>query len=121
MENNKAAVFLVDSNLESFTPEGISSLKRNQEKVNVTLPGPCLISLTDANVKRYIRYGANQNKGASQTDIFMVDKDGNVDMNTPIIWDFDQVTSISAQPIDQETLTIKGGKFTTIANQEESE
>lgn len=121
VQNNKSSVFMVDSSLEPFKPEGISSLKRNQKKVNVTLTAPCLISVTNNNVKRYIRYGANQNSGASQTDIFMVDKDGNVDMNAPIVWDFDEITDISALPIDQGKLTVKGGKFTTIANQHASE
>src|SRR5690606_679753 len=34
--------------------------------------------------------------------------------------DFDQITEISARPIDEKTLTITGGHFTTIANQAES-
>jgi len=50
----------------------------------------------------------------------LVDKDGNVDRNAPIIWDFDQITDITALPIDEETLTITGGLFTTVANKEES-
>jgi len=41
-------------------------------------------------------------------------------MNTPIIWDFDQITHISAQPIDKSPLTLTGGHFTTIANKAES-
>jgi len=74
----------------------------------------------NSNVKRYIRFGANQNNGSSQTDIFIVDKDGNVDSNAPIIWNFDQITDITALPIDEKMLTIKGGRFTTIANNAES-
>jgi hypothetical protein len=41
-------------------------------------------------------------------------------MNAPIIWDFNQFTQISALPIDEKPLTIKGGRFTTIANKAES-
>ena len=84
------------------------------------LPDTCLVSVTNSGVKHYIRYGANQNNGTSQTDIFIADKDGSVDMNAPIIWDFDQITSITAQPIDKIQLTITGGHFTTIANNAES-
>jgi len=120
VQNRNASVFLVSSSLQPFPLQEISSLKRNQEKIDVSLPGPCLITVTDANVKRYIRFGLNQNNGAAQTDIFMVDKNGKVDMNAPIIWDFDQITEISALPIDEKTLTIRGGRFTTIANREES-
>ena len=69
---------------------------------------------------RYIREGLNQNNGMAQTDVFVVDKNGNVDMKAPIIWDYDHISSMTAYPIDTETLTVKGGRFTTIANQAES-
>lgn len=120
VQNRNANVFLVSSNLDQFKLEGVSSIKRNQKKVEVSLPGTCLITVTNSNVKRYIRYGLNQNNGSSQTDIFIVDKNGNVDMNAPIIWDFDQITEIKALPIDETKLTITGGRFTTIANNAES-
>jgi hypothetical protein len=120
VQNRNAHVFLVSSGLQSFKPEGISSLKRNQEKINATFPGTSLITVTDSNVRRYIRFGPNQNNGSPQTDIFIVDKNGNVDIDAPIVWDFDQITDITALPIDETTLTINGGRFTTIANKAES-
>uniref|UniRef100_UPI0025CC3713 hypothetical protein n=1 Tax=Algoriphagus sp. TaxID=1872435 RepID=UPI0025CC3713 len=120
VENRNAPIFLVSSNKESYELESISSLKRNQKKLNLTFPGPTLVSVTNSNEMKYIRFGLNQNNGAPQTDIFLVDKDGKVDKETPIIWDFDQITEITALPIDEKTLTISGGIFTTIANKEES-
>jgi len=120
VQNRDANIFLVSSGLQTFKPEGIISLKRNQEKINASLPGTCLVTVTNSKVKRYIRFGANKNNGSPQTDIFIVDKDGKVDMNGSIIWDFDQITDITALPIDQTTLTITGGLFTTIANKVES-
>lgn len=120
VQNRNAPVFMVSSRMQQFVPEGITSLKKNQEKLNILLPGPCLITVINNNIKRYIRLGLNQNNGSPQTDVFMVDKDGNVDRNAPIIWDFDQITSISALPLDTDTLHITGGRFTTIANNEES-
>jgi hypothetical protein len=120
VENCKAPVFLIQSSLQAFKPEGITSLKRNQEKIDVSLPGTCLLTITNSHVKHYIRYGANQNSGSSQTDIFIVDKNGYVDTNTPIIWDFEQITDVKALPIDEQVLSITGGRFTTIANKEES-
>ena len=120
VQDRSASVFLVSSDQQPFTPEGITSLKRNQEKVNWIFPGACLITVTNSNVKRYIRFGLNQNNGSPQTDIFVVDKNGNVDMDAPIIWDFDQITDITALPMDETILTIKGGRFTTVANKAES-
>lgn len=120
VQNRNASVFIVSSALQPITLEKISSLKRNQQQIGQSLPQPCLITVTNANVKRYIHFGLNQNNGASQTDIFVADKNGNLDRNAPIIWDFDQVTDITALPIDENTLTITGGRFTTIANKAES-
>tara|TARA_R110002096_G_scaffold270766_2_gene464548 strand:- start:2205 stop:3857 length:1653 start_codon:yes stop_codon:yes gene_type:complete len=120
VENLKASIFIVNSNLESFKLEGITSLKRGQKKIDVSLPTASLVTVTNANVKHYIRYGLNQDNGSSQTDIFVVDKNGKVDMNAPIIWDFDEITEITSLPIDDKTLNIKGGRFVTIANQDES-
>lgn len=120
VEDRSAHIFQVSSSLQPFGLEGISSLERNQRKIDVSLPAICLITVTDANVKRYIRYGPNQNSGSSQTDIFIADENGNVDMDAPIIWDFEQITEITARPLDDTNLSIKGGHFTTIANQAES-
>jgi hypothetical protein len=120
VKNRNAAVFTVSSGLKSFKLESISVLKRNQQEIEAPLPGPCLITVTNSDVKQYIRFGLNQNSGSSQTDIFIVDKNGKVDMNAPIIWDFDQITEITALPIDENELKITGGRFTTIANKAES-
>ncbi|MDD2600784.1 MAG: right-handed parallel beta-helix repeat-containing protein [Kiritimatiellae bacterium] len=120
VENSRASIFAVRSSLKSFKLEGLTSLKRNQSKIEVSLPDTCLISVADSNVKHYIRYGLNQNKGGPKNDIFIADKDGRVDMEAPIIWDFDQITSITAQPMDKQLLTISGGIFTTKANAAEA-
>jgi len=120
VQNRSANVFLVSSTLQPFKLEGVSSLRKNQEQIDVTLPGTCLITVTDSQVRRYIRYGPNRNNGSAQTDTFIADQDGNVDRDAPIIWDFDQITDITALPIDETTLTLTGGRFTTIANAAES-
>ncbi|MES2332529.1 MAG: hypothetical protein V4539_23180 [Bacteroidota bacterium] len=120
VKNYNASVFIVSSEQQPVKLKTISSLQKNQQKIDQSLPGASLITVTNANVKRYIRFGLNQNNGASQTDIFLVDKNGNLDMHAPIIWDFNQVTDMTALPIDEKTLTITGGRFTTIANKAES-
>ncbi|NJL77123.1 MAG: hypothetical protein HC892_21010 [Saprospiraceae bacterium] len=120
VQNRNASIFVVSSSLSPFKLEAIASLKRNEEKIDVSLPSACLISVSDSNVRRYIRFGLNQNDGSKQTDIFVVDKNGKVDMDAPIIWDFNQITDITALPIDEKTLNITGGRFTTIANKVES-
>ena len=86
VQNRNASVFLVASSLQPFELTGVTSLRRNQDKLDVSLPGPSLITVTNSHVRRYIRFGPNQNEGAPQTDIFVVDEAGHVDVATPIIW-----------------------------------
>lgn len=120
VQDRNAAVFMIGSSLQPFPLKGVTTLKRNQQSITASLPATCLITVTNSNVKRYIRFGLNQNNGAAQTDIFIADKNGRIDMNAPIIWDFDQITQINALPIDEKPLTVRGGRFTTIANKAES-
>ncbi len=120
VENHRSPIFLVPSEQEPFALKDITSLKRNQSRIDVSLPGSCLVRVTNSKEKHFIRYGANQDNGASQTDIFIADNNGNVDPRTPIIWDFDHITGITAQILDKTPLTITGGHFTTKANQAES-
>ena len=113
-------IFNITSKLPATRITTIAALKKNQQKIDLTLPQDSLIEVADNKTMRYIRYGANQNDGTAQSDILVVDKIGNVNEKTPIIWDFDNISSMTARPIDPETLTVKGGHFTTIANQAES-
>ncbi len=73
--------------------------------------------MVNDNHKVYIRLGANQNSGVSQKEFFIVDSDGNIEPSSALIWDYDEITGMTARPIDDKRLTIKGGIFTTIANQ----
>jgi hypothetical protein len=120
VQNHRADVFDVVSALKPIKLTGVESLAVNQRKIDVKLPGPCLVTANDAGTKRFIRRGSNQNNGSPQTDVFLVDELGNVDPKTPIIWDFKKVTSIEALPVDKTRLTLRGGHFTTIANGSES-
>ena len=66
----------------------------------------------------YIRKGLNQDNGHPRTDVFVLGADGR--LSSPLSFDFDEITSICAYPIDAERITHNGGEFTTIANQAES-
>jgi hypothetical protein len=120
-QNASLSVFMISSSLKSFKLKGIFNLKRNQEKIDITLPSTCIITAINSNVYQYIRFGGNQNNGKPQTDIFIADKKGYLDKNSPIIWDFEQITDINALPIDTVKLSVTGGQFLTIANNAKSE
>jgi len=117
VEDREAPVFLVESALEPITIGGVGSLKRDQTNIGQTLPCRCLVEVVNDNHKVYIRLGANQNSGVSQKEFFIADRDGTIEPSSALIWDYDEVTRMTARPIDAKPLTIKGGVFTTLANQ----
>jgi len=116
VENRGAAVFNVVSALDKIKLQPITNLRRKQAWLSLKLPYDCLFVAVDDKTKRYIRYGIDADKGSPQTDVFIVHKNGRVNKKTPIIWDFKQLTSLQALPIDDSLLTVSGGTFTTIAN-----
>ncbi len=122
VENRSSWVFNVAPSESAVSiTDKVSPVKADATSIGTTLDKKSLVVLTDSNVKRYIRKGANQNSGSSQTDVILVDEKGNISPDTPLIWDFDAVTGATAYPMDTEVLTIKGGFFTTIANNAPSE
>ena len=120
IQNRNRNIFNVSSKLASTRITSVNTLRKNQEKLDLSLPYNSFVVVTDNAALRYIREGPNQNNGSAQTDIFVVDKTGRIDMKAPIIWDYTAITAMTAYPIDAETLTVSGGHFTTIANQAES-
>ncbi len=122
VENRSSWIFNVAPSKSAVSiTDKLIPLKSDAQNIGTTLDGESLVVLTDSNVKHYIRKGANQNSGSSQSDVILVDKDGNISPDTPLIWDFNAITSATAYPVDTQTLTIKGGKFTTLANNAPSE
>lgn len=122
VENRSAWVFNVAPSKAAINiTDKVAPIKSDAVNIGTSLEGKSLVVFVDSNVKRYIRKGANQNSGSNQTDVILVDANGDIDPKTPLLWDFDAITSATAYPIDSETLNIKGGRFTTIANNAASE
>ena len=109
-------LFMVESAQNPFLIHSVSGLKKGQSKLPLNLGQRLLLIAIDNTTRRYIRQGMNEDSGDFQKDVFIVDADGTVDPRAPIIWDFNNITSLTAYPIDDYRLTIKGGNFTTIAN-----
>jgi hypothetical protein len=116
VENFKSFVFEVQSEHKPLKFKNVGKLSKGDTRLSEKLPGACLVNVTNDNIKRFIRRGNNQNAGGSQMDTFLVDKLGRIDSDVPLVWDFDQITRMTAYPIDKEILKIRGGRFTTIAH-----
>jgi len=118
--NNLGHVFAVTSALAPVPLTGVRTLKKNQAKLDISLAYGAYVKAVDDTATRYIRYVPDRQdsyRGEPQSDAFLVDRDGNVSPGTPIIWDFDNITSLTAYPMDPVTLTVRGGHFTTVVNQ----
>jgi len=117
-------VFSVPSTTTSYNLNTLKSVKKGQTNLGITLPADSILILNDDTVRRYARrgmvsggYTTDANDGSGQTELIVVDKNGNVDPNAPIIWDYDKFTLVSVIPLEEKTLTIRGGKFTTVTQQ----
>jgi len=106
-------VFEVHSRKKPYTADTLHTLKKFQPKLDITLPEPSLIIVEDNTTRRYLRGGSLADSGSPQNDMIVADPDGNVDMRCPIMWDYDRITSMQVIPMDEETLTLKGGTFIT--------
>ena len=79
-----------------------------------------LIQVYCSDVKQYIRYGVNENAGADQTEVLLVDAEGNIDPSTPVIWNYAKVTRALLFCTDDRPITVANAKVDTIANQAEN-
>jgi hypothetical protein len=118
VENSGRALFEVHSALKPV-PIKIDRLRRDQTKLELQPATDLFVYVENNKIKRYIRKGRNQNNGSSQKEVFVVKKDGSI--IGAIDWDYDQITKISAQPIDEQTLYLRGGVFINIANRSKAE
>lgn len=117
-ENHRKSLFEVRSLLK---PEKlpIERLARDQRKLDVRPKRDCHVVVTNNDIKRYIRRGANRNSGTAQRDCFILRQDGSIEGD--IDWNYEKISRVEARPIDAKRLVLRGGVFTTVANQMKQE
>ncbi len=112
-EDLDSHVFSVPS-AEKETPFSLSALTRGTQ----TLENPCgrdaYVAVQNENHRDYIRLGRNQNNGFPRQDYLLLHADGS--LSSAVSFDFDEITLATARPVEEKTLTLTGGEFTTIAN-----
>lgn len=113
VENHQRPLFEVRSLLEPI-PLQIDRLSAGQTHLDLRPTVDCLVYVENNKHRIYIRRGLNQNRGTTQKEVFILRRNGSIEGS--INWDYDAITRITAQPIEAETLFLRGGVFTNIAN-----
>ena len=114
VERIQSYVFTVSSDFESFSPN-IDSLKKGQTYLDLPHEGNLYVRVFNDKRKVYIRKGLNMNNGTAATDCFILDEDGNI--SPSIDFDHETITKTYAKRTDDAPITLRGGRFVTIANQ----
>ena len=117
VEKKESYDFTIASDYEKF-PIKVDALTRDAKTLKINKDGNYFVRITNANKKIYIRKGLNMNNGTSTADVFLVDSAGNI--SPSIDWDYDEITEAYARCTDDTPITVTGGTFVTIANNEES-
>ncbi len=117
VENSARSIFEVRSLLDPVSLK-IDRLKKDQTRLDIKPPVDCLVYVENSKKMLFIRKGGNQNNGTAQKEVFVLKRDGSI--IGAIDWDYDTITKIEVSPIDEGILTLKGGIFTNIANQDDS-
>ena len=113
VEDHRTSLFEVRSQLEPVELQ-IDRLTRDQKQVDARPEHDCHVVVENDRRNLYIRRGLNVNKGVPQRDCFVLRRDGSIE--SPIDWDYDEITRVEARPIDDAPLVLRGGIFTTFAN-----
>lgn len=117
LDNRFANIFNVTGD-EVCGDISLSEASEGQSKVDNGTGRELFVTIVNENHRDFIRLGGNQDNGSPRKDCFTVNPDGS--LPSAICKDFDTVTYCGAVYSDTEKITLKGGEFTTIANQWES-
>lgn len=72
------------------------------------------IRVVDDKHRDFVRFGSNENKGCSRHDLFEITKDGVLDPDIDIAYEFDNITRIVISPAHETPITVKNGNFASI-------
>ncbi len=107
-------IFIIKASTDSWAYSGssvpVTSLSKGAPDLGGWTPGrECLLYIESNLERHYIRYGSNNNNGASQQEIIYVHADGTIDESTPLQWDYEKITRLEVFPIDTTPITVTGG------------
>ncbi len=109
-------IFRVASSADPHSVYDIKTISSDAKNIGCAPGVKSLAFIEDQTSRIFIRTGTNAGKGDTKREVVLVDENGNIDESTPLTWNYENISSITFYPIDEEILTIRGGIFQTIAN-----
>ncbi|MBR6051112.1 MAG: right-handed parallel beta-helix repeat-containing protein [Clostridia bacterium] len=110
-------IFRIAPSEEAREINGVSPLSEDATNIGVKPGEKCVAVIENNNSKTYIRTGIHASAGDPRREPILVDENGDIDPSTPLTWGYDEITSLRLYPIDETTLTVRGGHFHTVANE----
>ena len=115
------AIFRIESDYEAEKiddPDTISAilatgLNRKTSKLPLSFDYPVMIIPYNSKHNVYRRIGYGGWAGSPMHEVILLDKDGNVSPETPIMFEYNSIDYISVYRTDVKPITVEGGVFTT--------
>ncbi len=93
----------------------LKGLNRDTEKVELGIDYPAMIIPYNTKHKVYRRRGYGGFRGGDMHEVIVLDKCGNVDPSTPVMFNYNSLDRIDVYRLDIKPITVEGGEFTTRA------
>ena len=106
VESDFPAVKLPKEKLDAINEAGGLD-SETAKKIDTGLGYPALLYLENADERKFIRFGGNQNSGTPQREIVEVDEEGNISPDTPLMFSFEKLTAVTAYRLDVRPISVK--------------
>ena len=91
-------------------------ITNSTRKIDTGLDFPAMLVIYDENSRVFIRYGNNANQGSPKMELIEVDENGNISPDTPLLFEYENVTCIEAYRLDERSITVHNGIFISKAS-----
>ena len=92
-----------------------AGLNRSSTRVALTFDYPVMIIPYNGAHNVYRRRGYGGWQGSPMHEVIVLDKDGNISEETPVMFDYNNIDYIEVYRLDIKPITLEGGTFTTRA------
>lgn len=126
--NQRSHVFTINADGDSYTTKDSDLLAQivaaglNPESKSVALkPGyaAMIVPVNDQHMV-YRRKGYSSWAGSAMTEVILIDADGNISPDTPVAFDYTNLSSITVYNADLAEMTVEGGTFITVVPRDDT-